>query len=58
MTVIFWVCCLSTAFCSLIILVSISVFSVDCLSSSLISAVSLLLLLWYWLSVCVDWLVT
>ena len=58
MTVICWVCCLSTAFCSLIILVSISVFFMDCLSSSSISAVSLLLLLWYWLSVCVDWLVT
>ena len=54
MTVICWVCCLSTAFCSLIILVSISVFFMDCLSSSLIPAVSLLLLLWYWLSVCVD----
>ena len=58
MTVICWVCCLSTEFCSLIILVSISVFFMYCLSSSLISVVSLLLLLWYWLSMCVDWLVT
>ena len=58
MTVICWVCCLSTAFCLLIILVSISVFFMDCLSSSLISAVSLILLLWYWLCVCVVWLVT
>ena len=57
MTVICWVCYLSTAFCSLIILVSISVFLMDFLRSSLISVVSLLLLLWYWLSDGVDWLI-
>ena len=44
MTVICCVCCLRTVFCSFIIFISISAFLMDCLGSSLIPVVSLLIL--------------